>query len=120
MTNFEKITIAANQLANDGKKPTVALIKAKMSDPVSLPQIVSTLKSWHHEPGNCTLFTHQIPESNNEKKENEIKGIMITQEQLDQSVNKAVEQVFEKTITPLKKELAEIKALLTNMNKKVQ
>jgi len=50
MTINDEIIILANQLANAGNKPTVALIKAKLNKKVSLPVIISTLKTWQHEP----------------------------------------------------------------------
>jgi len=50
MTNTEQIHIIANRLANQGKKPTVALIKAKLTNPVPLPVVISTLKTWQHDP----------------------------------------------------------------------
>lgn len=114
MTNFEKITIVANQLANDGKKPTVALIKAKLSEPVPLPQIISTMKSWHHEPENCTFSALKVTENSKDEGSIEDQHIMLTQEQFDQSIKQAVD----KAITPIKAELAEIKTLLENINKK--
>ena len=50
MTINDEITIIANQLANAGKKPTVALIKSKLNKQVALPVIISTLKVWQHDP----------------------------------------------------------------------
>lgn len=50
MTINDEILTLANQLANAGNKPTVALIKSKLSQKVPLPIIISILKSWQHEP----------------------------------------------------------------------
>jgi len=50
MTINDEIIAIANQIANNGKKPSVALIKTKLSTPTSLPTIISALKSWTHEP----------------------------------------------------------------------
>ena len=50
MTNIEEIIITANKLANEGKQPTVALVKAKLTQKQPLPLIISTLKSWQHQP----------------------------------------------------------------------
>jgi hypothetical protein len=44
MTIIDEISICANQLANAGKKPTVALVKAKLRQAVPLPTLISTLK----------------------------------------------------------------------------
>lgn len=50
MTINDEILILANQLANAGNKPTVAMIKAKLNKKVPLPVIISTLRVWQHEP----------------------------------------------------------------------
>ena len=50
MTINDEILILANQLANAGNKPTVAMIKAKLNKKVPLPVIISTLKVWQHDP----------------------------------------------------------------------
>lgn len=50
MTIFDEISIIANKLANDGKVPSVALIKSRLSQTVPLPKIISSLKTWHHDP----------------------------------------------------------------------
>lgn len=50
MTNFEQISRAANALAKQGKTPTVALVKTKLSNKVPLPEIISTLKTWQFDP----------------------------------------------------------------------
>lgn len=55
MTIKDEIIAIANQLANQGKKPTVALIKNKLSGPAPLPTVISTLKSWQHEPERTDL-----------------------------------------------------------------
>jgi hypothetical protein len=49
MTIIDEILIAANKIANEGKKPTVALVKAKLSTPTPLPTIISVLKTWQHD-----------------------------------------------------------------------
>lgn len=34
------------QLHSEGKEPTVALVKARLSTPVPMPALIATLKSW--------------------------------------------------------------------------
>ncbi len=34
------------QLVEEGKDPSVALVKARLSQPVPMPAIISTIKSW--------------------------------------------------------------------------
>jgi hypothetical protein len=55
MTINDEIIVLANQIANAGNKPTVALIKAKLNKKVALPMIISTLKAWQHEPSLISL-----------------------------------------------------------------
>ena len=50
MTISDEISIIANKLANEGKTPTVALIKSQLSQTTPLPQIITVLKHWQHEP----------------------------------------------------------------------
>lgn len=55
MTINDEILVLANQIANSGKKPTVALIKSKLNKSVPLPILISTLKNWQHEPSFIAL-----------------------------------------------------------------
>lgn len=41
---------AANQLAREGKKPSVALIKSRLKQPASMRDIIETLKVWRFDP----------------------------------------------------------------------
>jgi hypothetical protein len=50
MTITDEILVLANRLANDGNKPTLALIKGKLSTKVPIPTIITTLKGWQHDP----------------------------------------------------------------------
>ncbi|MEL7291759.1 MAG: hypothetical protein AAGJ67_07540 [Pseudomonadota bacterium] len=34
------------QLHSEGKEPTVALVKARLSTPVPMPALITTIKSW--------------------------------------------------------------------------
>jgi hypothetical protein len=100
MTIFDEISIIANQLANKGKRPSVALVKAQLTQPVPLPQIISTLKGWQHDPSfiNATHST-QVSES---KKASTIK-------------NEEIIQMIAEALQPVQQELAEVKALLAQL-----
>lgn len=100
MTNFEKITIVANQIANEGKKPTVALIKAKLPSPVPLPEIISSLKGWQHEPDNNCLPNLVVEEQKNKNITTEVNKVELTN---------YVNAEIEKALAPIKKELEEVK-----------
>jgi hypothetical protein len=55
MTINDEITAIANNLANKGQKPSVALIKTKLSCSVPLPTIISVLKTWTHQTDNLVM-----------------------------------------------------------------
>ena len=104
----DEIIIIANQLANQGKKPTVALIKTKLTKAVPLPTIITTLKGWSHDP-ELTTFNKSAPNSIPQKQENST---------LAPEVEKAINLAVERAIQPLKIEVAQLKALLVNTKKK--
>jgi len=104
MTNFEIITIIANQLANAGKKPTVALIKAKLPSPIPLPQMISALKNWQHEPENCILPENNASEDVKEKDSQTESEETLTLGQ--------VNALIERALAPIKAELEEVKKQL--------
>ena len=60
MSISDEILIIANKIANQGKKPSIALIKTKLSTSVPLPVIISTLKNWQHEPDFISL-KNEVP-----------------------------------------------------------
>lgn len=108
MTNVDKISIIANQIANEGKKPTVALIKAKLSSPVSLPEIISALKNWQHEPENSQL-PEVVNDNPSDKKE------LLNEDKL--ALTEYVNAEIEKALAPIKKELEEVKFQLHQLKK---
>ena len=102
MTINEEILILANKIANNGNKPTVALIKAKLSKKVSLPVIISTLKTWQHEPN----FT-SISETKHITDE-----VTLTDSPYDQRV---FEQELQDELADMKKEIVELKQLVKKL-----
>jgi len=71
MTIHDEILTIANKIANTGKKPTVALIKTKLSQTVPLPLLISALKTWQHDPEFISLpeDTPQTSTKNREEAE---------------------------------------------------
>ena len=102
MTPSDEITIIANQLANQGKQPTVALVKAKLNQSVPLPTIIGILKSWQHDP------TFIQFERNTEKEKSVKKSPTISLE---------LEQAIKQALKPINEELSEIKGLLNKLIK---
>jgi anti-sigma factor ChrR (cupin superfamily) len=101
MTINDEILAIANQLANQGKKPTVALIKTRLSQPVPLPQLITTLKNWQHEPD----FTEVNPVKTLEADE--------VQEQ-----NEELVEIVNQAIAPLKAEINALKSLIEQLMNK--
>ena len=94
MTIFDEISIIANRLANEGKVPSVALIKGHLSQPTPLPKIIAALKNWHHDP-DFIKATHQ-----------EVSSKALTEKNAD---NKEVSKLIAEAIAPLQQEVAELK-----------
>ena len=101
MTINDEILAIANKLANQGKKPTVALIKTKISQPVPLPQIISILKTWQHDP-NFTEIT-KVESADVTEKHN-------SNEELSLIINQAIQ--------PLKDEVKALKLLVEQLIEK--
>lgn len=99
MTINEQIINIANQLANQGKKPTVALIKTQLTSPVPLPVIINILKTWRHEPDKVSDI---VKNTESEK---------LSETPLELMINNAIKEA----ITPLQQELAELKAIIKTL-----
>lgn len=48
--NNEEIISICQQLSEEGKEPTVALIKARLSKPAPMPFVIGGLKQWRANP----------------------------------------------------------------------
>ena len=94
MTISDEISIIANKLANEGKIPSVALIKSQLNQAVPLPKIIAALKNWHHDPAFINT-RHQEVSSNAliELKAN----------------NEEVSLLIANALAPLQQELIELK-----------
>lgn len=102
MTKNDEILILANQIANNGKKPTVAAIKAKLSTPVPLPELISTLKTWQHDPSFIAFpETKQINIENS--KDNKPFG------------DSSFEHELQNELAIMKKEILELKTLVKEL-----
>jgi hypothetical protein len=101
MSVSDEILIIANKIANQGKKPSIALIKTKLSTSVPLPLIISILKTWQHDPDFIAL-KNEKPITMNKKE---------TEEEAN-TLNRAIEKAlipFKQEIKALELEIAEIK-----------
>lgn len=121
MTVTNERLICANKLANAGIKPTVALIKANLSQQVTLPIIITTLKGWQNQPEFITIINkenEQVPPQ---------KPYSTTSEQLDSliendSLKKVIQQSLHQELSGMKSELSEVKhqlkTLMAELHKK--
>lgn len=104
----DEILILANQIANNGHKPTVALIKARLKQKLPLPVIISTLRSWQHDPSFIDLI--------------EEKQAIIKNKPTHQEFNiESFEQELHNELASMKQEIFELKTLvkeLLNQQKK--
>lgn len=107
MTITDQILIAANILANAGKKPTVALIKANLNQTVPLPLLIKTLKTWQHQPEFITI-KHEPDES---------KSHALTKSKEELRDSDAVKAIIQETLAA---ELKHIKAELCDMKQLIE
>jgi len=114
MTITDEILIAANKLANAGKKPTVALIKAKLSKAAPLPLLISTLKGWQHQPDFVTainekddISSQSTDETKDSLRENEV-------------VKALIQETLAEELKQMKDELSDIKQLIAEMSKQLK
>ena len=103
MTITDEITIIANQLANQGKKPTVALVKTRLKIPAPLPTIISVLRNWKHDP----KLIEMAIEPNDAK----------TEKKHLTSISSEIEKAVSQALQPIQAELLELRALVNKLNK---
>jgi len=119
MTIIDEILICANQLANAGKKPTVALVKSKLSQSAPLITIITTLKNWQHQPDFIG------PMSSDEKQTAQEAPINSTVELLDSliengAVKKIIQQSLAQELAGMKKELHDVKQLIKALTEQIE
>jgi len=101
MTINDEILALANQLANNGKKPTVALIKGKLTKTVPLPTIISTLKTWQHDPS----FVAQ-PQKNEQ---------MNIEASCNSSETDPLRQILNEELAQMRHDIVELKLLIQQL-----
>jgi len=108
MTIHDEILICANQLANAGKKPTVALVKAKLSQRAPLVVLINTLKGWQHQPDFIAPITEAEEQTSQETIINDT-SVLLESLLKDGSVKKMIQQSLEQELGGIKKELSDLK-----------
>ena len=119
MTIIDEILICANQLANAGKKPSVALVKAKLSQPAPLATLITTLKSWQHQPDFISLTVKEEEQVNPEALKNNTAALL---DSLLESglLKEMIQQTLEQELSGIKKELSDIKLLIANLSEQLE
>jgi hypothetical protein len=102
MTTNDEILILANQIANKGSKPTVALIKSKLKTKLPLPVIISTLRSWKHDPSYIEFPEEKQNDNNKDTLYSNIK-------------DDSFEQELHNELASMKKEILELKELVKEL-----
>ncbi len=110
MTIIDEISICANQLANAGKKPTVALVKAKLKQAVPLPTLISTLKTWQHEPDFIRVNTNEVKVDGSQKdtEDSELINLILN----NPVIEAYIEGIVATQLVDIKTELAALKKKL--------
>ncbi len=60
--SIEEIYRVANALAAEGKTPSVALIKSRLSHKVSMPTLIGVLQRWKQDPTQTPVASSLPPE----------------------------------------------------------
>ena len=115
MTITEEILIAANKLANAGKKPTVALIKANLCQSAPLPLIISTLKGWLHQPEFISV-ARKGDEANPQHSTDEMKSDL----RQNDVVKVLIQEIFAEELKQVKLDLSDIKQLIEELSKQIK
>ncbi|PKH05720.1 hypothetical protein [Moritella sp. Urea-trap-13] len=104
--SLQHIVDAANQLAREGKKPSVALIKSRITQPTNLREIIETLRKWTFDP-NAKAPTTDTPE---------ITTAAAITDPMTALIAKEIAAVREE-IAPLRQEVSELKAEIAVLKK---
>ncbi|MFT5879637.1 MAG: hypothetical protein ACI86X_000742 [Moritella sp.] len=101
----QHIIAAADQLAREGKKPTVALVKSRLSQPASMRNIIEVLKVWRFNPDTA------VPADKVQSGAAEADS---------QSDTPSTEQLIAAAVTPLRQELAALRIELDALKQTFQ
>ena len=118
MTIIDEILTCANQLANAGKKPTVALVKGKLSQTVPLATLITTLKNWQHQPDFITPINDKKEQVNQALSTNDTSAL-IDYLLKNGAIKKMIQQSLAQELTEMKNDLAEVKILILNLTEQL-
>ena len=119
MTITDEILICANKLANAGTKPTVALVKAKLSQHAPLPTLINTLRNWQHQPDFITPISTQDEHQVSEESSSGDTVTLLNSLLENGALKKVIQQSLDLELSAMKKELSEMKLLIENLTKQL-
>ena len=103
--SLQHIVDAANRVAQEGKQPSVALIKSRLTQPANLRDIIETLKTWKLDP------MASIPTANTP-----VATTTETTDPMSALIAKEIAAVREE-FAPLRQEIIELKAEIAALKK---
>lgn len=118
MTIIDEILICANKIANAGKKPTVALVKAKLTQRVPLATLITTLKSWQHQPDFIVSINNEEEQVNQDSATKSTSALVDSLFEND-TMKKLIQQSLTLEFTEIKNELSEMKLLITKLTEQL-
>ncbi|MFV0575515.1 MAG: hypothetical protein ACK5NC_08935 [Vibrio sp.] len=85
----EELQRILTALAEEGKEPSVALVKARLSSPVPMPALITTIKAWKssNKVPKVEIAKQEetlTPEQRIEQLESQVKALTARLEQLEQ------------------------------------
>jgi hypothetical protein len=101
----QHIIAAADQLAREGKKPTIALVKSRISQPASMRDIIEVLKVWRFNPDAAVPADKVQPGA---------------AEAETKSPSLSTEQLIAAAVTPLRQEIAALRIELDALKQTLQ
>ncbi len=119
MTIIDEILICANQLANAGTKPTVALVKAKLSQGAPLATLITTLKNWQHQPDFIAPINNEEPQDNQDLATINTSTLLESLLKDDGAIKKMIQQSLEQELTGIKKELSDMKLHINKLTEQL-
>lgn len=110
---MEDVIRIAQQLNKAGQKPTVALVKAKLSPGYPLPKIIAALKNWQSHPD----LTEQTDDVDQQTSKDDSPSLAAPAPiSVDQLIQLQISQYIEQQVTPqinqLQQQIADLKAQL--------
>jgi hypothetical protein len=120
MTIIDEILICANKLANAGTKPTVALVKAKLSQRAPLATLITTLKSWQHQPDFIAPISKEAERDvNQDLSTQNTPALLESLLKEDGPIKKMIQKSLVQELSEVKSELAEMKLLINNLTEQL-